>query len=449
MRGPFEGAAPSAAPVEITHRRVLGIAVPMMLANVSTPMLGIADTAVIGQLGVAHLLAGVALGAVIFDFVFWPFAFLRMGTTGLTAQAVGAGDGPEERAALFRALLLALVCGLVIVALQAPIAWAAFGLIEGSAATEAAAKSYFDIRVWSAPVTFANFAILGWFLGRGQAGIGLLLTVFLNGVNIACNLVFVLGLGWGVEGTAAGTIVGEAATLVLGIVLVLRTLRPWPGIDRAVVLDRTKLVATMVLNRDVFVRTLALIFVFTFFAAQGARSGDAILAANAVLHNLALTGAYLLDGFATAAEQLGGVAVGARDRRAFDRATWLSSLWAVGISLVLSLGFLAGGDALIDAMTKSSEVRETAREFLPYAAAIPVVGAMAYIFDGIYIGATWSVAMRNLIVAAVAVFLLAWAILMPAFGNHGLWAALLLFLGARVVGQGVLYRHLRRRTFPD
>lgn len=449
MHGPYAGGGAAPRPVEITHRRVIGIALPMMLANVSTPLLGIADAAVIGQLGVAHLLAGVALGAVIFDFVFWPFAFLRMGTTGLTAQAVGAADAGEERAALFRAVLLALVCGLGIVALQRPIAFAAFGLIDGSAEAEAAARTYFDIRIWSAPLSFVNFAVLGWFLGRGQAGIGLLLTVFLNGVNIVANLVLVLGLSWGVEGTAAGTLVGEALTFALGAVLVLRTLRPWPGIDLAVVLDRAKLVATMVLNRDVFVRTLALIFVFTFFAAQGAKSGDAILAANAILHNLALTGAYLLDGFATAAEQLGGVAVGARDRRAFDRAMRLSSIWALGISLVVSLAFLATGDALIGAMTKSPEVRATAREFLPWAAAIPVVGAMAYIFDGIYIGATWSVAMRNLMVAAVIVFLIAWAVLMPAFGNHGLWAALLLFLVARTIGQAALYPRLRRATFVD
>lgn len=447
MHGPFAGSAPP-RPIEITHRRVVGIALPMMLANVSTPMLGIANAAVIGQLGVAHLLAGVALGAVIFDFVFWPFAFLRMGTTGLTAQAIGAADKAEERATLFRALLLGLVCGLGVVALQGAIAWAAFGLIEGSEAAEAAARTYFDIRVWSAPLAFSNFAILGWFLGRGQARIGLLLTVFLNGANIVCNLFFVLGLGWGVAGTAAGTLVGEALTVVLGVALVLRTLRPWPGIDFGIVLDRKKVVATMVVNRDVFIRTLALIFVFTFFAAQGARSGDAVLAANAILHNLALVGGYLLDGFATAAEQLGGMAVGARDRRAFDRAVKLSSLWAVLLALAASLIFYASGGILIDFLTKSPEVRETARVFLPYAAAIPVLGVMAYLFDGIYIGATWSVAMRNLMVAAVVVFLVAWALLMPAFGNHGLWAALLLFLCARAIGQGLLYPRLRRATFP-
>jgi MATE family multidrug resistance protein len=434
-------------PIEITHRRVIGIALPMMLANVSTPMLGIADAAVIGQLGVAHMLAGVALGAVMFDFVFWPFAFLRMGTTGLTAQAIGAGNRSEERAALYRALLLALVCGLAVVALQGAIAWAAFGLIEGSAAVEDAARRYFAIRIWSAPLAFANYAILGWFLGRGQAGIGLLLTVFVNGANIAFNLFFVLVLGWGVEGTAAGTLVGEALTVLLGLALVYRATGEKLGVGLSIVLDRAKVIATMTVNRDVFIRTLGLIFVFTFFAAQGARTGDATLAANAILNNLAFVCGYLLDGFATAAEQLGGMAVGARDRRAFDRAVRLSSLWAMILAATTSALLWVTGDVVIDLMTKSPEVRETARIFLPYAAAVPLFGAMAYMFDGIYIGATWSVAMRNLMVASVVVFLVAWALLMPAFGNHGLWAAMLLFLCARAIGQGLLYPGLRRRTF--
>lgn len=434
-------------PLAITHRRVLGIAIPMTFANVTTPLLGIVNTAVIGQFGEAYLLGGVALAAVLFDFVFWPFSFLRMGTTGLTAQAMGAGNAVEERAALLRALLLALICGALIVVLQAPIAELAFTLLPGSEAVENAARHYYAIRIWSAPITFANYAILGWFLGRGQAGIGLVLSVFLSGAVIVCNLAFVLGLGWAVDGVAAGTVLGEALTLVLGLLLCHRALGGRHGVPFSVVMNRAKMLATLAVNRDVFIRSLALIFVFVFFAAQGARAGDATLAANAVLNNLALVGGYFLDGFATAAEQLCGMAVGARDRRAFGRAVRLSTFWAVLCAATASLLFYVGGDHAIDMLTTSADVRAEARIYLPYAALVPLFGVMAYEFDGVYIGATWSAAMRNLMVLALVGFLAAWAVLEPLYGNHGLWMALLFFLAARAIGQGIFYPMLRDGTF--
>ncbi len=435
-------------PVEVSHARVLAIAAPMTLAHLSTPLLGVADTAVIGQLGDAALIGAVALGSVIFDFVFWGFGFLRMGTTGLTAQAVGAGDDTEMRASLARALLIAAACGVALAALQWPVGEIAHRAMGASPAVDAAAREYFAIRIWSAPLAFANYAILGWFLGRGEAGTGLLLQVFLNGLNICLNVALVLGLGMGVAGVALGTVIGEAATVVLGGALAWRALGGRLSVPRAVVLDRARMVATVAVGRDIMIRSLSLVFAFAFFAAQGARLGDVQLAANAVLMNLFLVGAYFLDGIATAAEQLCGAAVGARNRAAFRRAVALASLWGVGLALSLGMAVWLGGGGAVDLMTTSEEVRAAARTFLPYAALTPVLGVMAFVYDGVYVGATWGAAMRNLMIASLAVFLAAWAVLTPAFGNHGLWAALLVFLGARGLFQGLALPGLARRSFP-
>lgn len=440
-------ASPHAYPQSVTHARVLAVALPMTLANVSTPLVGFVNAAAIGQLGRADLLGAVGLAAVLFDVVFWPFAFLRMGTTGLTAQAVGARDRPEEAAALLRALLLAAVAGLVVVALQAPLADLMFRLFSPSAAVEEAARRYYAIRVWSAPVAFANYAILGWMLGQGRAGLGLALQVFLNGVNAALSMALVLGLGWSVEGAATASVLAETATLALGLALAARRLREIGAPSRALVLDRARMVATVAVNRDVFIRTLALISAYLFFAAQGARAGDATLAANQILNNLFLIGGYFLDGFATAAEALCGAAVGARDRAAFDRAARLSLGWCVAIGAAIASLFLAGGGLFVDVVAKSAEVRTAAQPFIVYAALAPLVASLAFVMDGVFIGATWGAAMRNTALVAVAIYLAAFFALAPALGNHGLWIAFLGWLLARGLAQAALMPGLRRRTF--
>lgn len=437
----------SASPQPVTHGRVLAIALPMTLANVSTPLVGFVNAAAIGQLGRADLLGAVGLAAVLFDVVFWPFAFLRMGTTGLTAQAVGARDRPEEAAALLRALILAAAAGLAIVALQAPLADLMFRLFSPSAAVEEAARRYYDVRVLAAPVAFANYAILGWMLGQGRAGTGLALQIFLNGVNAALSVLFVLGLGWSVEGAATASVVGEAATLVLGLALCARRLTEIGAPPKTLVLDKARMVATVAVNRDVFIRTLALISAYLFFAAQGARAGDATLAANQVLNNLFLIGAYFLDGFATAAEALCGAAVGARDRAAFERATALSLGWCAAIAALLSIVFFAGGSLFVDVVAKSEEVRAAARPFIVYAALAPFVASLAFAMDGVFIGATWGAAMRNTALVAIAIYFAAFAALSPLLGNHGLWIALLTWLLARGTAQAMLLPSLRRRTF--
>ena len=432
---------------EVTHRRVLAIALPMTVAHLTTPLLGVVDAAVVGRLGDAALLGGVALAAVIFDMLFWIFGFLRMGTVGLAAQALGRRDGTEQRAVLARALLLALALGLALVLLQAPIARLALTLAGASPAVDRAVGDYYAVRIYAAPFTLANYVVLGWLVGLGRTGRALALQVGMNVLNMALSAALVLGAGWGVAGAAAGTLAAEMAGAAAGVVLCVRMLGGSLAVPRAVLLDRSRLTEAFQLNRDIMIRTAALMFAFSFFAAQGARAGDVTLAANAILNNMVLVAAYFLDGFATAAEQICGAAVGARRRGAFNAGVRLSLGWGFGFALCACALYLVAGPAIVDAMTTSPEVRAAARDFLVYAALLPVAGVAAYAFDGVYIGALWSRDMRNLMLAALAVYLAAWWAL-RGLGNDGLWLALLAFLLARGGLQALRLPALERRTFP-
>ncbi len=441
----------SAGTGPVTHRRVLAIALPMTVAHLTTPMLGVVDAAVVGRLGDAALLGGVALAAVIFDMLFWGFGFLRMGTVGLAAQAVGRRDAVEQRAVLARALLIALACGLGLVALQVPILAAALRLAGASAQVNGAVADYYNVRIFAAPFSLANYAVLGWLTGLGRTGRALALQVGMNLLNMVLSAVLVLNLGLGITGAAAGTLAAEAAGAVVGLLLCARlggtgVSGLFTRVPRAVLLDRARLREAMLLNGDIMIRTAALMFAFFFFAAQGARAGDVTLAANAVLQNLGLLAAYFLDGFATAAEQICGSAVGARRLEAFGRGVTLVLVWGFGFALAAALIYLAVGPALIDLMTASPAVREEARRYLLYAALLPVAGVSAFAFDGVFIGALWSRDMRNLMLLAVGIYVAAWWLLRP-FGNDGLWGAMMVFLVARGVLQGARLPALVRRTF--
>lgn len=421
-------------PSRVTHGRVLRLAGPIVLSNISTPLLGIVDMAVIGRIPNPAALGAIALGVTIFNFVYWGFGFLRMGTTGLTAQALGAGNAAEESANLGRALLVALIVGLLLIAAQWPIGLAAFALLKGSAEVQALAHDFFRIRIWSAPFTLANFAILGWFIGRQKATTALLLQVFMNGINIALNVTFVALLGWSVKGVATGTVIAEITAAGLGLALAARDLRSigwfW---ERERLLDRMQLGRMFAVNRDIMIRTFCLIFAFAFFTSQGARSGDVLLAANAVLGQFVSVSAFLLDAFSFAAEALSGQAIGARHRPTLDSAVRLAAFWGGGVALLLSAGLLIAGPFLIDLLTASHEVREAARMYLPWAAAAPIAAVWCFLLDGVFIGSTRSVEMRNAMALSLAIFLGAWWILAGLYGNHGLWAALIIFYLARAV----------------
>jgi MATE family multidrug resistance protein len=434
-------------PFEVTHGAVVRLAVPMTLAYLSVPMIGVIGTAVIGQLGDAALLGGIALGAIVLDVVFSSFNFLRSGTTGLTAQAFGAEDRKEIVAVLARALLVALVSGIAILFLQAPFIEAGVALMDPGTAVAAPMREYLYVRIWATPFGLINFVLLGWLLGLGRSVIVLAVQTLLAGLNIVLSLWFVLGLGYGVAGVAWAAVLAEFITVLVQIPLIakLAPLADRPSLAR--LRDRAGFARLLGINRDIMIRSFALLFAFAFFARQGAQFGPVILAANAILMHFFMVGGYFLDGFATAAEQLAGRAVGARFRPAFERTVWLTTIWGFVTAFVLSFVYLLAGTAIIDLMTTAPEVRETARHYLGWAIVTPIAGTIAFQMDGIFIGATWSRDMRNMMLLSVLIYLIAWALFTPLFGNHGLWMALLIFLGARSFSFHWRMRTLLPRTF--
>lgn len=431
------------------HGQVLAIAVPIILANVTTPLIGLIDTAVLGQLGDPHYIGGVALGAMLFNLLYWGFGFLRMGTTGLTAQAEGSGDRKETGATLVRALLIAGIAGVALVLLQQPILAVFMELVGGSQAVETSASEYFDIRIWSAPAGLANFAFLGWFIGIGRARTALVLQLLLNGTNAILDAWFVLGLGLEVKGVAYGTLISELLAASAGLWIALSLLkRRGTSFSLSRVLDRIALRRALSVNGDIMIRTVGVLFAFTWFTAKSAEAGDVVLAANSVLMTLTHTAAYFLDGFAFAAETLAGQAIGAQRVNRFRDAVRLSTTWAIIFSIGASMLFWFGGYVIIDLLTVNQDVRAVARIYLFWAALVPIVGVMAYQLDGIFIGATRTADMRNMMLISLALYLLLWAALTPLFDNHGLWAAIVIFIGLRALTLGLRYPALVRTSFP-
>ncbi|MEH6727020.1 MAG: MATE family efflux transporter [Hyphomicrobiales bacterium] len=433
----------------VNSRVVVGLALPMTLAYLSTPLLGIVDTAVIGQLSNAALIGGIAVGAIIFDIIFNGFNFLRLSTTGLTAQALGRKDSKEQQAIYYRAVVLAGLLGLLTIALSKPFLEAGLYFINPSAEVEAAVRTYFTIRVLATPFSLINYTVLGWFLGLGKSGTGLLIQTVLNGLNIIFNVTLVLYYDFGIAGIAWGTFLAEALIAVAGCLMVHMQIRKRFELEerpsRKRVFDRTALIRMFSLNRDIMIRSFALLFAFSFFTAQGARQGDLLLAANALLMHFFITGGYFLDGLAVAAEQLSGRAIGAQYRRGFEQSVRLTTLWGFAMAAVLTFIFWFWGGHLIDIMTTEPNVRELARTYLPFAALTPVLAALAFIMDGLFIGATWSRDMRNMMLLSLILFLLAWWILLPLYGNAGLWIALWIFVSAR----GILLWYICRERISE
>lgn len=428
----------------VSHRAVLAIAVPIMFSNLSTPLLGVVDTAVIGRIPDPALIGSVALGALVFTFVFWAFGFLRMGTTGLTAQAFGGADADEVRASLGRALLIAMAAGAALIALQWPIREAAFALIEGGSRVEALAQDYYDVRIWAAPATLMNYALLGWFIGLGRAGTALVLQLVLNLTNMLLDAWFVLVLEMGVRGVALGTVLAECLAAAVGMVLAVAYLRRSGGRwDFAQLVSAARIRRTVVVNSDIMIRSLALVFVFVWFMAQGAKHGDVILASNAVLMHFISVSAYFLDGLAFAAEALVGRAVGAGRRAGLSAAARMTTWWAASVALLCALLIALFGGEIIDLMTVEQNVRATARIYLPWAALAPLAGVWCFQLDGIFIGATRTADMRNAMLISTAIFLAAWYALTP-LENHGLWAALYINYVARTATLFYFYPGLVR-----
>ena len=428
----------------VTNRSVLAIAVPMTLAYLTTPLLGLVDTAVIGQFGDAALLGGLAAGALVFDVVFTTFNFLRSGTTGLVAQAFGRGDILEEQAVFWRAVMLACIIGIALVALAPLISLGGQWFMDAERSVNDAMDVYIRIRLLGAPFSLVNYAILGYVLGRGEGRLGLLLQLVLNGVNIGLSILLGLELGWGVSGVAWGTVGGEFCATLVGLAIVIRRFGQMPRLPRDRLFDLGAFLRMMALNRDIMIRSFSLLAAFALFTRQGAQFGTVTLAANAVLMNFFMASSFFLDGFATAAEQLAGRAVGANAKAAFRRAVSLTLFWGFSLAATATLAVLLFGDRLIDLITTATDVRAIAAGYLPWAAFTALSGVLAFEMDGVFIGATWSRDMRNMMLLALATFVAALVALAP-FGNHGLWAALHVFLLVRGVSLFALLR-LRVQT---
>ncbi|KGF70209.1 XRE family transcriptional regulator [Hoeflea sp. BAL378] len=427
--------APNGAPkiraFEVNNRMVLAIAVPMTLAFLTTPLLGLVDTAVVGRLGNAALIGGLAMAAILFDLVFTTFNFLRSSTTGLVAQAMGREDPTEEQAVFWRSLMISVVAGIAVIAAIPLLLTVGLPLMGAEGEVAAAASTYLVIRAISAPAALANYAILGYVLGRGMGGTGLFLQTVINGTNIVLSIWLGLGLDFGLKGVAAATVIAEITGCVAGFVIIHRRFDRRDSPSWKQVIHRPSIMKLMALNGDIMIRSFALVAAFAWFTRMGAGFGETTLAANAILMNFFMVAGYYLDGFATAAEQIAGRAIGARNRQAFGRAVKLTFFWGLGLAGFTTVFFLIFGTSVIGWMTTLETVRIEAGSYLFWAALTALAGVLAFEMDGIYIGATWSRDMRNMMLLSLALFIALSVGLTGIWGNQGLWIALNVFLAAR------------------
>jgi MATE family multidrug resistance protein len=428
----------------LAHRRVLTVALPVVLSNATVPILGAVDTGVVGQMGLAAPIGAVGIGAIALTAIYWIFGFLRMGTAGFTAQAHGAGRKGEVSALLSRAMIIGLCAGFMIVALQFPLMWLALQTAPASAEVETMARSYMGIRIYGAPAAIGIYALTGWMIGLGRTRSVLIVQLWMNGLNIVLDLWFVLGLEWGVEGVAIATLIAEWSGLLLGLWLCRDALNTPAWKDWPRVFERAQMVRFACVNRDILLRSVMLQGIFMSFVFLGARFGDVTLAANHVLLQFLEITAYAMDGFAIAAETLVGQAMGARSVARVRRAALMTSFWGLVSVIITASAFAFFGPWIIDLMTTAPDVRIEARAYLPYMIAAPLVGCAAWMLDGIFIGATRSADMRNMMALSAVIYVIALLILMPMIGNHGLWVALLISFVARGITLGARYLSLER-----
>ncbi len=417
----------SMKPFVVSHSMVITLALPMTLAYMTTPVLGLVDTAVVGRLGDAALIGGLAVGAILIDVIFTTFNFLRSGTTGLTAQAVGREDEVEKQAILIRALMIAVGAGIAMCILSPLILKLGLWAMDPAVHVAEATATYFVIRIIGSPFALANYAILGWMIGLGRTGLGLLIQTVLNSFNIVLSIVLGLLAGYGLPGVAAATVISELAATILGLIICWRLMDRNARPSRARIANLEALKRFANLNADIMIRSFVLLSAFAFFTAQGARLGDTQLAANAVLMNFFVISGFFLDGLATAAEQIVGRSIGANYRPGFWRGFWLTLLWNVTLAGMLSLCFWFFGHQLIDLITTVESVRAAAYDYLIFASLTAITGVLAFQMDGVYIGATWSREMSTMMVLSFIAYLVAWWFLRD-FGNAGLWIALHVFL---------------------
>ena len=423
------------------NRDVWRIAAPLILSNITVPMLGMVDTGVTGHLDDAAYLGAVAIGSMIFGFIYTGVNFLRMGTTGITAQRFGANDYDGLRVSLGQAIIVALAIAAILILLQWPIGYLAMQLLGADAEIKAYALEYFSIRIWSAPGTLATYALLGWFIGLQNARAPLLIVLTINITNIALDLLFVLVFGMKVDGVALASVIAEYTGVAVGIGFAFRSLRKYAGHwPVAKLVKLREYGAFFAINGNLFVRTMALVFTLAFVTAQGARIGGLVLAANALLMNFQHLTAFGLDGIAHAAEALVGKAIGEGRREALQRSVQLTLKWSLIFAAGFSVCYLIGGPILIRVLTDLPDVQQTTLRYLPWMIASPLISVWSFLYDGVFVGATRAREMRNImVISAFVVFLPAWYLL-QWLGNDGLWLAFMVFMASRGIGMHLVYR---------
>ena len=430
--------------LDITNKRVLTIAIPIVLSNITVPILGAVDTAVVGQLGKAAPVAAVGVGAIIITSFYWLFGFLRMGTTGLVAQAVGSKDESEVRAYLLRALILGLLAGLFIFTLRTPLMELGLWISPASSDVEELAQKYISIRVWSAPAAIGLYGIVGWLIALERTKSVLFLQFFMNGVNVLLDIWFVLVLNWGVQGVAIATVIAEVSALILGLLICYDRFKDksWPTLR--IVFSIAKLKNMLSINLDILFRSIILEVIFVSFLLYGGKFGDVKLAANQVLLQFLHIAAHGLDGFALAAETLVGQAFGKKDRSILRKSIIVSSKLAFLLSCIMAISFLLFGSSLIDLMTTAENVRLEAKSYIIFITLVPILGVSAYMLDGIFIGATKTKDMRNMMFITLIFYVIAVLLLVPYFQNTGLWSALLISFIVRGVTLAFRYPSLEK-----
>lgn len=420
------------------HIRIWQLSLPIIFSNISVPLVGAVDTAVVGHLAQVELIGAVALGAAIFSLVFWTFGFLRMATSGLVAQAFGASSTSEDSSAIsitfWRLLLVAVVLACVVLLLHKPLLTFSLWLLDTDDTINAPTSVYYDIRIWAAPATLANYVILGTLIGLQKMRAVLVFQLFLNLLNIVLDLLFVPVFGWGIAGVAAATLISEYSALALGVMLVRKHI-PWNAsqLHWKSMLEPTALSHLFKLNTNIFIRTLMLVLSFFYFNAKSASLGAVALAANAIALQILHICAYALDGFAHAVETLSGQAWGSKKRHYFNNAVKYSTLQSIIVAALMSAGIAVFGEQIIALFTKQQQVTEVANLLLPWLIALPIISVWCYQLDGIFIGTTHSREMRNAMVFSAMVFLATAQLLLPRMGNSGLWLSFSLFMITRAL----------------
>jgi MATE family multidrug resistance protein len=423
-----------------TNREILRLAVPNILSNISIPLLGMVDTALMGRLESEIYIGAVALGSIIFNIIYWSFGFLRMGTTGLTAQSYGQEDQKECAAILGRGLLFALGGSILILALQSAIAWIGFGLLQGDEAVKTLATQYFYIRIYAAPATLGLYVFQGWFLGMQNARYPMVLTIFVNLMNIVFNIMFVLQMGMKADGVALGTVCAQYLGLALAVGMFFFKYRVFAAlIERQQIFRLAAIKRFFAINVDIFIRTVCLVFTFAFFTSASAAIDSLTLAANQILLQYISLMSYAVDGFAFAAESLVGRYIGAKDSGNIKKSVRYLFYWGIGFGAAFALVYGELGRGLLRVFTDQTEIIQVALPYVWWMVAMSLAGSVAYMWDGVYIGATATAPMRNMMVISMAgVFLPVYYLTVRPLGNHGLWLALLLFVVARGITLSLL-----------